>query len=199
MADENGTGLVTGLNGEAGIKTEGEFEAMVDASEKPPVASGSTGSASTVRQNGRRGSPALAAVPTPVLSPAEMQAEREKLYQLKQVPMPLRPIYNQLPVDDIAFLITHVEVAYRAGLAAARSQQSAQQSACGHEAVMGMYNEVISKLLEGANLLDGPEPDVAGCLGSADAALARLREWEAEQLQRKQQQGQQQQSPRFIR
>jgi hypothetical protein len=195
MADENGTGLGL-VNGDAGgIKTPDEFEALVDAGDKPPRAA-------VVARARAAGAPALAAVPNATLTPAEAQAEREKIYQQKQVPVPMRPIYNRLPVDEVQFLITHVEVAYRAGLAAGAASVESHVSGmeCGHGPVMQMYNEVISKLLEGANLLDGPRPDVAGCLASADDALATLKTWEAEQLQRKQLQEQGQvQSPRFAR
>lgn len=167
MASDNGT---TGLvNGDGGIKSDSEFEAMVDASEKPPKGTVTP----LVAQRRPRGMPAAAATATPS-TPAEIQAARTQLYELKSVPEPLWPIFNRLPPEEIVFIIAHIEHAahggYRTGLAAAAEMGGTAQCGQDHE----KYNAVIAGLLEAVGMLDGDRPNVAGCLERADKAYGRL-------------------------
>jgi len=160
MASGNGT-TEHGINGDASL-TPHEFEAMVDASEKPkgivpPIADKK---------------PKARAAAAPAVLPAGVQAAREELYEAKSVPAPLRPIFNRLPPEEIVLVIAHVEHAYQTGLHAGTSSDTPME--CGHEAVMAKYNDVITGLLKAVQAVEGDDPNVDRCLRLADKAYQRL-------------------------
>jgi hypothetical protein len=167
MASGNGT-TEHGVNGES--LTPHEFEAMVDASEKPkgivtPIAE---------KKQAKVRAPA-AATAAPEVLPATIQAAREELYTAKTVPVPLRPIFNRLPPEEIIFIIAHVEHAYQTGLhAGAANKGASEPNECGHDLLMAKYDEVISGLLQAVQAVEGEDPNVDRCLRLADKAFRRL-------------------------
>ena len=180
MASENGlSGLIDLADGHTnggGTMTPGEFETMTDASEKPTKAAGRAGRTAAPRARaGAAAVPAAVTEEAPIVEEdvAKTQAAREAYYAFKQIPAPLRPIFNRLPPDEINFIVAHIDHAYRSGLAeGTASAGGSVKVACGqdHE----KYNEVIATLLSAVNLLDSDRPDVAGCLKLADKAHERL-------------------------
>jgi hypothetical protein len=149
---ENGTEK---LNGESVVMTPDEFESMTDASDPP--------------KGGAR--PKARARPAKVGTPVEIQAARDEIYERKQVPAPLRPIFDRLPPEEIIFVVAHVEHAYRSGIAAGTAHGGTE---CGHETVMAKYNDVIAGLLKSVSFLEGEEPNVEAALRHADKAYQRL-------------------------
>jgi hypothetical protein len=164
MASGNGT-TEHGVNGES--LTPHEFEAMVDASEKPKgvVAPPPVERKPAGRTRAAASSEAVAPAPA-------VQAAREELYAAKNVPMPLRSIFNRLPPEEIIFVIAHVEHAYQTGLQAGATNGGAVE--CGHDLLMAKYNDVISGLLKAVSCLEGDDPNVDACLRHADKAYRRL-------------------------
>ena len=177
MASDNGHGL-TNENGHAngGVTlTPGEFDAMTDAGDKPLKTTTRARAAATPKVRA-----SAAAVPETVVDgepeavdPAKVQAARERYYTQKQIPAPLRSIFDRLPPNEIDIVVTQIDFAYRSGLTEGTAASGGKVTvACGqdHE----KYNEVIATLLSAVELLDSPRPDIAGCLKLADQAHERL-------------------------
>ena len=158
--------------------TPGEFEIMTDASEKPSKAAGRTGRhvAEPKPRTTRAG--AAAATTAPDDDPTKVQAARDAFYALNQIPAPLHPIFNRLPVEEINFVAGHIGFAYKKGFADGKAAGEEASGGAGGIVACGQdhekYNEVISTLLEAVQLLDSPRPDVAGCMKLADQAHTRL-------------------------
>lgn len=179
MASDNGI-VELNVNGKTGPLTPNEFEVMVDASEKPAPVSGamSPRAAASARRRGTVGAAEGTAVGTtieaashlPELGETEVQAARDRLYEIEHVPLLLRPIFNRLPPEEIVFVVGHIKHYYQMGYSQGAQAAVGGEGSCNHGPAMDKYNKVIAELLHAVSLLDGDEPNVEACLRHADRA-----------------------------
>ena len=170
MSSENGETM----NGKTAPLTTDEFAVMVDASEKPAVSP--RAAASARRRVTSVPGPDGTALSTadvqhlPELPEKDVQAARDRLYDIEHVPLLLRPIFNRLPPEEIVFVVGHIKHYYQMGYSQGAQQATGGVAECNHGPAMQRYNEVISALLHAVSFLDGDDPNVDACLRHADKA-----------------------------
>jgi hypothetical protein len=179
MASDNGITELN-VNGKTAPLTTDEFAVMVDASEKPvttpgamsPRAAASARRRGTLTDNGTTDGTALAGATShlPELPEKDVQAARDRLYDIEHVPLLLRPIFNRLPPEEIVFVVGHIKHYYQMGYSQGAQQATGGVAECNHGPAMQRYNEVISALLHAVSFLDGDDPNVDACLRHADKA-----------------------------